>query len=428
MSSSQPSNIVIIGASAAGHNLANALYSTLPSTHRILLIDALDYSFFPIAGLRAAVVPGWEDKVTVPLTTKTVFPSGTAHQVIAPNKVIELRENSVVLEKPFEGSTEVSFFRCVIATGASQPSPMRPPPGATSREQFLDNLRQIQNDVSRAKKVVIIGGGTVGIEFAGEVRDAHPDTEITIVHSRPFLLSPIPSARPEPSSNLTWSSPPTSPKLSKSLEQVLKNHNVNLILDDSVLIPVGDDASVAGEWDGSFGLQNEVKKLKLRSGKEVQGDYIFVSVGNNPNTGLVASVDPAAITGGLIAVDSYLRVASDNSASLLTKNSNYYAIGDASAVPGLKTAWLARVAATHVAKTIINEIKGKGPLKYSAGSFNGLFVPVGPTDGAGSITFPFLGTWTVGGGVVKAAKGKDLLIGQVWQPLWQGSEKVDLKA
>lgn len=56
------------------------------------------------------------------------------------------------------------------------------------------------------------------------------------------------------------------------------------------------------------------------------------------------------------------------------------------------------------------------------------FVPVGPTDGAGSITFPFLGTWTVGGGVVKAAKGKDLLIGQVWQPLWQGSEKVDLKA
>lgn len=53
---------------------------------------------------------GWEDKVTVPLTTKTVFPSGTAHQVIALNKVIELRENSVVLEKPFEGSTEVPFF------------------------------------------------------------------------------------------------------------------------------------------------------------------------------------------------------------------------------------------------------------------------------------------------------------------------------
>ncbi|KAL0252747.1 hypothetical protein I308_102139 [Cryptococcus tetragattii IND107] len=424
---SEPSNIVIIGASVAGHNLANALYPTLPSTHRILLIDALDYSFFPIACLRAAVVPGWEDKVTVPLTTKTVFPSGTAHEVIAPNKVIELRENSVVLEKPFEGSTEVTFFRCVIATGASQPSPMRPPPGATNQKQFVDNLRRIQSDVSRAKKVVIIGGGTVGIEFAGEVRDAHPDTEITIVHSKPYLLSPIPSARPESSSNLTWSSPPTNPRLSKSLEQVLITLNVNLVLDDSVSIPVGDNPSLEGEWNGSFGLQSEVKKLKLKSGKEVLGDYIFVSVGNNPNTGLVASVDPAAITSGLIAVDVYLKIASDNPASFLTKSSNYYAVGDASAVPGLKTAWLANISATHVAKNIINEVKGKGPLKYSPGSFSGLFVPVGPTHGAGSITFPFLGTWIVGGSVVGAAKGKDLLIGRVWQPLWQGSEKVDSK-
>lgn len=52
---------------------------------------------------------------------------------------------------------------------------MRPPPGTTSREQFIDNLRQIQNDVSRAKKVVIIGGGTVGIEFAGVSWSTHAD-------------------------------------------------------------------------------------------------------------------------------------------------------------------------------------------------------------------------------------------------------------
>lgn len=71
---------------------------------------------------------------------------------------------------------------------------------------------------------------------------------------------------------------------------------------------MGDNPSLEGEWNGSFGLQSEVKKLKLKSGKEVLGDYIFVSVGNNPNTGLVASVDPAAITSGLIAVDVYLKV------------------------------------------------------------------------------------------------------------------------
>lgn len=30
--------------------------------------------------------------------------------MIAPNKVVELRRNSIVLEHPFEGSTEVPFF------------------------------------------------------------------------------------------------------------------------------------------------------------------------------------------------------------------------------------------------------------------------------------------------------------------------------
>lgn len=52
---------------------------------------------------------GWEDRVVAPLNTATVFPFGSVHQVVAPNKVVQLKEGSVVLEKPFEGSTEVPF-------------------------------------------------------------------------------------------------------------------------------------------------------------------------------------------------------------------------------------------------------------------------------------------------------------------------------
>ena len=55
-------------------------------------------------------MPGWEDKITVPLTTETVFGKSSPHQVVAPNKVVELREGSLVLEKEFEGSTELPFF------------------------------------------------------------------------------------------------------------------------------------------------------------------------------------------------------------------------------------------------------------------------------------------------------------------------------
>jgi hypothetical protein len=77
------------------------------------LVDASAFSYYPIAALRGAVVPGWENKTTVPLSTETVFGKGSPHQVIAPNKVIELKDGSLVLEKEFEGKTEVPFFVCL---------------------------------------------------------------------------------------------------------------------------------------------------------------------------------------------------------------------------------------------------------------------------------------------------------------------------
>jgi hypothetical protein len=76
------------------------------------LIDASSYSYHIIAALRGAVVPGWENKITVPLTTENVFGKSSPHEVVAPNKVIELREGSLILEKEFEGSNELPFFVC----------------------------------------------------------------------------------------------------------------------------------------------------------------------------------------------------------------------------------------------------------------------------------------------------------------------------
>lgn len=45
-------------ASVAGHTLANELLPSLPTSHRILIIDASDFTYWPVGGLRAAVQPG----------------------------------------------------------------------------------------------------------------------------------------------------------------------------------------------------------------------------------------------------------------------------------------------------------------------------------------------------------------------------------
>ena len=70
---------------------------------------------------------------------------------------------------------------------------------------------------------------------------------------------------------------------------------------------------VVGEWDGKPGLQHGIKKIALRSGREVKADYVFFSVGNKPNSALVESVDRGAVVSGMVRVDQYLRVNSPTS-------------------------------------------------------------------------------------------------------------------
>lgn len=45
-----------------------------------------------------------------PLNTEAVFGKGSDHRVIAPNRVVELKKDSIVLEREFEGKTEIPFF------------------------------------------------------------------------------------------------------------------------------------------------------------------------------------------------------------------------------------------------------------------------------------------------------------------------------
>ncbi|KAK8865761.1 hypothetical protein IAR55_000908 [Kwoniella newhampshirensis] len=422
---SEYQNIVIVGASAAGHELANSLFPHLPPTHRILLIDALDYAWWPVANLRAAITPGWEKRATATLNDETVFLKGSQHRVIAPNKVIELKENSVVVEKPFEGSTEIPFFKCILATGASQPSPMRPPIPST-KDEWINGLVKTQKEIKQATKVVIIGGGAVGLEVAGEIRVNHPATTITIVHSEPHVMHVTPTAPSSEGKVQSWSSPPTHPKLSIHLEKILHEMDINVILSDKVVIPTS--ASVANsttdEWSGEFGLQDGIKKVKTTSGKTLEADYVFISIGNRPNVQLVKEVDEGALVSGLVGVDEYLKIISTNSASPLVKN--YYAIGDCNSYPGWKTLMHAQYDGKGCAVNILNEVKGKPLVKYVRPVMSAMVIPMGPDRGAGTMTLPYLGTWHLPEFMVRLMKSKNLFVDEFFLSRFKGTKKASI--
>lgn len=116
-----------------------------------------------------------------------------------------------------------------------------------------------------------------------------------------------PSPNPNSSSKADhWSAPSSHPKLSTALEKELADLNIDVVLGNKVQIPA--NPASAEEWDGTFGLQEGVKKVKLNSGKVIEADYVFVGVGNKPNGGFVGDADASAVDGGMIRVDEYFNV------------------------------------------------------------------------------------------------------------------------
>lgn len=81
----------------------------MPDNYRIVLIDANAFATHLPAIVRALVVPDSERKnLTADLTTATVFPAESRH-VVVQARVTELKESSVLLDREWEGSTEVVF-------------------------------------------------------------------------------------------------------------------------------------------------------------------------------------------------------------------------------------------------------------------------------------------------------------------------------
>lgn len=88
-------------------------------------------------------------------------------------------------------------------------------------------------------------------------------------------------------------------KLATTLEQKLRKAGVNLVLGDE---------HIAGP-DFKVGKQDAGAVVRTKQGKEIPADYVFVAVGNSPNTQLLEQVDPSAVSANkLIKVNDQLQV------------------------------------------------------------------------------------------------------------------------
>lgn len=101
-------------------------------------------------------------------------------------KAVSLQPNNLVLDRPWQGSTEVPFDYLVVATGTKLQAPgtMQDDDKPLSVKYF----QAYQARVAGAKSIILVGGGAVGVQMATDLKELFPDKEVTLVHSRDTLM------------------------------------------------------------------------------------------------------------------------------------------------------------------------------------------------------------------------------------------------
>lgn len=80
------------------------------------------------------------------------------------------------------------FDYCVIASGAINTLFSPAPTQLTSKAEQVAKLESLRTLIKEAEKVVIVGGGPVGVEMAADISEAFAGKPITVVTSAPRLL------------------------------------------------------------------------------------------------------------------------------------------------------------------------------------------------------------------------------------------------
>ncbi|KAI9028120.1 hypothetical protein CLU79DRAFT_737843 [Phycomyces nitens] len=374
-------NIVIVGGGYAGIKMASALESLVEKTdekYTILLVEKKSHFYHAVGGPRS-VVDEIDEKILVPYTN--LFKN--KHNKVIQAAAIRFDEHTLYLDKSVKDfGTSIDFAYLIIASGTDYAAPSKMP--AVDYEDCLAYIKDSRKQVTEAKSILIVGGGPVGIELVGEIRDKYsPDQKkITVVHSKGFLGD---DTLPQKTRN--------------KLLSLFESAKVNLILNDHVIFPQSDKPLSTFKPSGP---------IKTEKGESIDADLVLVAFGSKPQSDWIKTSFPGLVSkAGYVDVKPTLQV---NQSGL----ENVLVIGD---VADLKETKMAFRTSSHVdtaVQTIKSLIEGKLPTKEYKSGANAMIITFGKTHGTGVL--PIFNMY-IGDCLTSLFKGKSLFIDATWKSL-----------
>ncbi len=314
--------VVVIGGGFAGAKIAMGLESRF----NVTLVDTKNYFEFTPSVPRTLLKPEKKKKIEI------LHKSYLKKAEIICGCVDNINDKYVYLKN---SNKKLSYDYLAICSGSRYNAPFK------KQNIFLADrardLMEAYKKIQKARKILIVGGGVVGVEIAAEIATFCRSREITIVQGADKLMER------------------NSEKSRKYAEKFLKKHGVKIIYNERV---VGYKKDMA------------VTDKKRRLG----ADMILLCTGITPNSEFVKkSFAEYVDERGHIKVDEHLRF--DNL-------KNVFAAGDINNIKEEKTAQAAEKQAEVVIKNILRTEKNLPLLKYkpsrkvmviSLGKWDGIF-------------------------------------------------------
>ncbi|KZV91870.1 FAD/NAD(P)-binding domain-containing protein [Exidia glandulosa HHB12029] len=316
-------NVVVVGGSFAGLELVRRLAETLPTGWRVVWVEKnshLNYSFnFP----RFSVMTGHEHEAFIPYDgVARGAPKGIFRRV--QDTAVTVTEKQVVLAS----GEQIDYDFLVIATGSSQPLPVQVV--ATERDEACHELQGVQSAIRDSQRIAVVGGGAVGVELAGDIKDFYPDKDVTLVHSRDRLMSYF------------------GKRLGQYALVALRDElGIRVLLNERPSMPVQGNMARSAS-------------LTFSDGREETFDLIIGCTGQRPNSSLLADLLPVAVSkeNARILVRPTLQV---QVAEAAADDMRIFALGDVAEHGGPRMARAGWMQSNVVLDNILSMIRGSAP-------------------------------------------------------------------
>lgn len=266
--------------------------------------------------------------------------------------VIGMTPNSVSVLLPAEGSYDdvkddgsdapperirrIEFDYAVYALGSGMPAPCdvwgeigrKQLPGRGTKTGTIEWLANYGDEIKKAKRVIIVGGGALGIQYATDIKETTPDVEVTLLHSREQLL------------------PVYHPEVHDVVIQRFKELGINYSLGDRVLT-----------WPENPGfVDGKTKTVVTEKGATYEGDIVLACTGPRPHVEFIAALNPEAVAEtGRLRVDEHLAIQG---------LPHIYAIGDAADTDAILAGHMSNGMGGVASRNILRQIAGNPLEKY----------------------------------------------------------------